>query len=293
MVMGHTSRTSRKDPAHPLRRPVRLVCRIGAGLPFLLLIAAVAVTMAAVGIASQNMPITAASGTGRGTSTPVTRINPLNLQHTCGFQGEPTCPTNQQQWIPLHSTNPGDIIASARASRLFNINAAGNGDTPSLSHLGTPQLVLAFHAGAATSTSGGPDYYLVPIQETAGATLGVVLCQVNAGRTAISVVAIVQYAQPRPAGLVTRMSAQQAIAAMQTRQHVALHASAAPQLIYFPGSAMAQEAGKLTWVSGGESPDDPVWMIPGADGQQHIVGSDGQVYYVNQLPSALQSPSAG
>jgi hypothetical protein len=289
--MAHTRRTTKKDSAPFARGLRRLMHRVGAGLPFLVLIVAIAFTMAAVGFASRHTPVTAASGTGGGANHPGTPVNPLNLQHTCGFQGLPACPTNEQEWIPLRSTNPGDIIAAARTSRLFNINAAGNGDTPSLSRLGIPQLVLAFRANLAVGSD--LDYYLIPIQDTTGATLGVVMCQVNAGRTALSVVDIVQWAHSRPAGQVTSISAQSAVAAVQARQNVALVAGGAPQLIYFPGSAMAQETGKLIWVSGGAQPYDPVWMVPGADGQEHIVGSDGQVYDASQLPAALLSPSAG
>lgn len=290
--MAHLSRISRKASARSIRGLARLARRTGAVLPFLLLVAAIAVTMVAVGIASQHLPTTAASGTGGGNGNRATPINPSSLQHTCGYPGVPSCSTyTDQQWIPLRSTSPGDIIAAARTSRLFNSVSSGNGDTPSLARLGIPQLVLAFRANLTAGSN--LDYYLIPIQDTTDATLGVVMCQVNASRTAISVADIVQWAHSRPAGQITSMSAQSAVAAVQTKHHVGLRVGAAPQFIYFPGSAMAQETGKLTWVSGGEQPYDPVWIVPGADGQQHIVGSDGQVYYASQLPAALQSPSAG
>jgi hypothetical protein len=57
-----------------------------------------------------------------------------------------------------------------------------------------------------------------------------------------------------------------------------------PVLVYIPIDASAQETGKIVWVAGGESPVDPVWLIPGGDGRSHIVGTDGSVHFLDDLP---------
>lgn len=36
------------------------------------------------------------------------------------------------------------------------------------------------------------------------------------------------------------------------------------------------------------NPADPIWLVPGADGQDHIVGADGRAYYLKDLPIAAQ-----
>lgn len=129
-----------------------------------------------------------------------------------------------------------------------------------------------------------PDYYDIPARDASGATIGAVLCQLNSQHTAISVGDIVGYPAPRPAGRITILSDRDAINAVASQAHVALKAGGAAELIYFPFDQMAEDTGKINWKAGGNMPYDPMWLVPGADGHDYLVGSDGHVYAPSQLP---------
>jgi len=277
---GHSSRLSTRK---------RLGRQIATGGAYTLLAGACVITLLAVAFAFNRSPITSASGSPSGTPTAQTPFPDISkAQRTCGFPGLPACPESQIQWIPLASQAPGDVMAAAKTSRLFGINTGGRGDTPSLAHLGTPQLVRALVSAGAPSV---PDYFDLPILDTNGTIIGVVLCELNQSHSAIAVVAIIQYGRSRSSGALAEVSMQQAVTDVASQHAVTLRAGAQPQLVYFPFNFNAQETGKLNWVAGGESPDDPVWDIPGADGKDHIVGSDGHVYYVNDLPTMTTASS--
>lgn len=267
---------------HPKHAMARAAWRaLRAGGPYALLgLAIVTLVLAVAGVVGAGVPRTIASGTG-GSSTGNRPPVPANMKHTCGFPGLPACPVATPQWISLRSTSGADIVAAARQSNLFNINTSGQGDTPSLSRLGTPVLELAL---SKSGVGQGPDYYLIPIQDSTGATLGVIMCQVNAARTAIYVSAIAQWMHVRPAGQVTVVSAQAAASDLEAQAHVALRAGTAPQLVYFLNSYAAVNSGASAWNAGGVAIDDPVWLLMGADGMNRVVGTDGHVYSTSQVP---------
>ena len=246
-------------------------------------IAAIAVVIMVVVVAAGGRIVSTVAGQGGGGRS----VAPALAQHPCGFPGKPACPTAQKQWIPLPSTSSADVVAAARRSDFFGINSAGKGDTPSLAHLGDAQLVLAMR-GAGVDPSAAPNYFDIPILTATNAPLGVVLCEVNSTNSAIAVVAIVQYAQPRATGALARLDQGTALAALTAQHHTTLRAGAQAQLVYLPTVAMAQQTGRIIWVAGGASPDDPIWAFPGADGQQHVVGDDGHVYFVSELPVNAQ-----
>lgn len=194
-----------------------------------------------------------------------------------------TTQASSGDWIPLRSNAPADILAAARQSSLFQQNLAGSGDHVSdLSRLGQPALVLAMQPpGAAVGQY--PDFYVVPILDTSGQATDAAELALNPSHTAIQVIAIVTYSQPHPHGVIARMTSSTALAAISAR-HVALASGASPRLVYFPADATAQETGQVTWTGGGEYPADPIWLVPGADGSDHVVGVDGRVYSPAQLP---------
>lgn len=186
-------------------------------------------------------------------------------------------------WIPLRSTAPSDVLAAARQSSLFQKNLAGSGDHVSdLSRLGQPVLVTALQPPGA-ATGAYPDFYVVPILDAKGQATDAAELALNPAHAAIQVVAIVTYSQPHPQGAIARMPSSAALAATSA-QHMSLRSGASPRLVYFPADATAQETGQVTWTSGGEYPADPIWLVPGADGRDHLVGADGRVYAPNQLP---------
>lgn len=187
-------------------------------------------------------------------------------------------------WIPLRSTAAADVLAAARQSSLFQQNLAGGGDHVSdLSRLGSPVLVRALQPAGAVAGQY-PDFYVVPILNASGAATDAAELELNPAHTAINVIAIVTYGQPHAHGAIARQTASAAVAAVGAQQHSALRPGAAARLVYFPADAAAQETGQVTWTGGGEFPADPIWLVPGADGRDHLVGIDGRTYYPNQLP---------
>lgn len=186
-------------------------------------------------------------------------------------------------WIPLKSQSPVDILAAARQSPLFAVNRTDGGDhQQDLSRLGAPVLVSAVQP--ARGAPPLPDFYIVPILDASGAATAAAELQLSPARDAINVIAIVTYAQPHPAGAIARQTASAAAATVASRAHVAPRAGAAPRLVYFAGDAQAQEMGTVVWTAGGQSPADPIWLVPGSDGQDRLAGNDGKVYRISQLP---------
>lgn len=193
-------------------------------------------------------------------------------------------------WIPIRSTAPGDLIAAARQSTLFRqadagvVTSDGNGDhMRDLSRPGTPVLVRALRPAGA-SASQYPDFYVVPILDTGGAATDAAELALNPAHTAIHVIAIVTYSQPHAHGAIARMNAGAALAAVRDQHHAAALSGIAPKLVYFPGDAAAQETGQVTWDGGGQFPADPIWVVRGADGHDHVVGANGRAYFPSQLP---------
>lgn len=221
-----------------------------------------------------------ASGTGQG--APVSQGRQGTIQTTCGGPGLPAC-APVEGWIPLHSTSGADIIAAAKRSTLFHVDRSTGGDfLKDISRLGVPQLIQALHV---TGKAKAPDYYVIPIEDASGQTVGSAELELNTTHTAVIVAAIITYHKPYAANSLTWMTPDAAVASVQTHHHVALRPGARPRLVYYPGDAAAQQAGKAHRV-GGQSPAEPVWAVPGVDGQDHIVDTDGQVYLPSELPMA-------
>lgn len=189
-------------------------------------------------------------------------------------------------WIRLTSKSPSAIIAAARKSSLFNVDRSGNGDyLKDLSHLENPVLVRAYHPAGSPSM---PDYYVIPIDNAAGAIVGAAELELNKPHNAIRVTAIVTYPSLRPHGYMARVSMATAIADVTQQRHIRMKAGAINMLIYFPVDAYLQKTGKIVWNGGGEYPSDPIWLIPGTDGQDYIVGTDGVARHASDLPILKQ-----
>lgn len=239
---------------------------------FLLLGLAVLMLGAALVVTSQRLPVSSAASAGSSSTTDPAGSRAVQAQASPGG------------WIPLRSTAPADILAAARQSSLFQENLAGSGDhVSSLSRLGPPVLVRALQPPGAAAGQY-PDFYVVPILNASGAATDAAELALNQAHTAIQVIAIVTYSQPHPHGAIARQTAATAVAAVGAQQHSALRPGASPQLIYFPADAAAQETGQVTWTGGGEFPADPIWLVPGTDGRDHLVGVDGRTYSPQQLP---------
>jgi hypothetical protein len=183
-------------------------------------------------------------------------------------------------WIALANQSPGAIIQAVRQSRLLHVNRSGTGDyLHDLSRLGTPQLVVGYttHPGATLA-----DYYIVPVLDSAGNSIGGVEACLNADHTAIFVQSVDTYAQPRPHGAVAQVDMAHATKVLATAR---VGFAGQPKLVYFAFDFQGADRGDVVWHGGGQFPSDPVWLVHGFDGRDHIIGTDGVDYAPDQLPA--------
>ena len=188
-------------------------------------------------------------------------------------------------WIPLKSTSSSAIIAAARQSTLFNVNRKGKGDfLKDLSHLETPVLVERSDTGKRRHAR----LLHHPHRQCEGQMVGAAELELNASHTSVQVTSIVTYTSAHPHGQVSHVAKSAALTDLSSQRRIALRSGAQPQLVYIPIDATALETGEVVWNGGGTSPTDPVWLIPGADGQNHLVGTDGHAYAMSSVPVMKQ-----
>jgi hypothetical protein len=251
---------------------------------------AIVTTVAAIALAAHSIQPSAAAGTGTGPSgTQPSDRQTTGVTVTCGAPGQAACRGQPSAWIPLRSSASADILAAVRQSTLFAENRSDSGDhAHDLTRLGSPVFVQAMQpAGTTAPADAGavwPDFFVIPILDVQGNTTDAAEAQLNPAHTALHVIAIVTYTHSRPAGTVTAVTMADAVAAVATQAHTTVRAGSQPRLVYVPIDAAAQETGKIVWTAGGESPTDPLWLISGADGHDRVVGDDGRLYTVAQVP---------
>lgn len=186
-------------------------------------------------------------------------------------------------WIPLASHSDAAILAAVRQSKIVQLVStapAGTDGSWDVSRLGAPVYIAAYRAHATQPTY---DYYIVPGYDSAGQITDLISAMLNQTHTAIFVPGISGYDSAWfPSTLV---SASQAESIVERQQHTALRAGAQPALVYLAGyNTGGVEAGQVKWNAGGGGPQNPIWLIPGADEQDHFVGTDGNAYILAQLP---------
>ena len=201
------------------------------------------------------------------------------IQPTCGVPGKPACPTPDPGWIPLTSTAPGVVLAAMKQTWIFNIDLNDGGDhINDLSHLGTPLLVR----GLSTVGHTNPDFYVLAIMDANGLVTDTGIFELNDNHTALRFTAI-SGVTPRHA--VAQQTSAAAVAAVRNQRHVSPRPAASPYLIYISSiNASDLETGKIVWHAGGLGATDPLWLVPGSDGQNYIYGNDGKVYAQREIP---------
>lgn len=255
-----------------------------------LTIVAVLFAMGSLGNRLSASPSRTASGIGSN-SSPKAVASP-NLNYTCGVTGKPACQAPASDWIPLTANTPDAVLQAARQSALFNENRSSGGDFASgVSRLETPILVRLYkHGNSYVPAAADYDVYAIPVDDASGNIVDVMLCNINASHTAIEVTMIAGV-DPRPHGQLARTPEAQAVSEAHAQHGVSVRAGFTPHLIFIVMDATLIETGKITWKGGGLSAVDPLWVIPGSDGRDHIVGNDGKVYYPGELPTNV-APAA-
>lgn len=195
-------------------------------------------------------------------------------------------PVPEGGWIPLASHSDAAILAAVRQSSFFQFVAAtppGTEGSWDVAHLGAPVYVAAYRAGAHVPQPSY-DYYIVPGYDAAGQITDLIPAKLNQAHSAIAVDSIGGYgpASSFPSSLV---SASQAVSIVERQRHTTLRAGTQPSLIYLAAYDTGDvETGRIKWNGGGGGPQNPIWLVPGADGQDHFVGTDGNAYSLSQLP---------
>ena len=250
-----------------------------AGAGILVLCVAV-VVIGIIGVA-----LMARQAAGRGSAyaalpTPTPAYNVV-ITPTCDAPGKPACPTPDPGWIALASAAPNDVLAAMKQTWIFHIDLNDGGDhIQDLSHLGAPILVR----GLAPAGKTIPGFYVLPIMNARGDITDIGQFELNAAHAALRFVAVTSFDGRYP---VVRQSSSAAITAVRVQRHVALKSGAQPFLVFFPINGDDLRTGKVVWKAGGLWPGEPLWLIPGADGQNYIFGNDGKVYAEGELPMSM------
>ncbi len=208
------------------------------------------------------------------------------MKVTCDAPGLPVCEWHSHanvEWIPIKSTSAADVLAAMKQTTFFQHTQNDGGDhIQDLSHLGTPALVRALQPPTGGTV---PDVYMLPVLDSSAAVSDAVQFELNADHTQLRFSAAITYPSPRASFV--RMTASASVSAVAAQHQTALRANQQPYLVYFPVQAQTPGSGDPVWTKGGDSPFDPAWLVPGADGKDHVVCPDGSVHYPSELPISL------
>jgi hypothetical protein len=252
-------------------------------------VAIIAVVAAIAVISAGARQLTSlASGHGTGTNPNAT---PTLIRPSCGTSTTPACPGAQPDWIPLTADTPQAVLAAWRQSSLYaaaqSSNATGRGDAQyDISRPETPVFVRELHAPGSVNL---PDVWVIPFDTADGMIGYAVVCNINASHTAIEVASISGIGTPRPHGQLARVTENVAVSSVEAQSHTELRPGAQPYLVTMAIDANQLQTGQIVWKAGGLWPGDPLWLVPGADGRDRVLGDDGEVYLASQIPLAKAS----
>ncbi len=261
-----------------MRAPIQLkAILMGAGI-LALAVGVIVVAFAGIEVFSHQAAVRSgrlAAATAGPTPTPLRRDV---SRPTCGVSGKPDCPTPDPGWITFTSTSPGAVLAAMKQTWIFQIDLNDGGDhIDDLSHLGTPFLVRGLAPQGATIA----DYYVLPIMDAHGVITDIGEFELNVTHTALRFAATTSF---DGRFRIVRQTASAAITAVKVQRHVSMRAGTQPYLAFFPIDAYDLETGKVVWKAGGLWPGEPLWLVPGSDGQNYLFGNDDKVYAQREIP---------
>jgi hypothetical protein len=193
---------------------------------------------------------------------------------------------NQQpeRWFSINSGSAADIVSAVQCTATFQSAMQGNDPIAHALQSGTlanPVLVQPYRGDAGLSA-----FWVVPV--------------VNANKYPLALLTFFYQAQTRlihegefdavsgnmfyvnhsfPA-----VTAPMSVTAVGTEQHVTMAQGEAPELIYFPGDLIGLETGTNHWQEGGTSVIDPIWRVPGSDGNWHYVDHFDHAHVSTDIP---------
>jgi hypothetical protein len=193
---------------------------------------------------------------------------------------------NQQpaRWFSINSGSPTDILSAAKCTDLFQSATQGHDLIANALQAGTlanPVLVKPYRSDAGLS-----QFWVVPVLNANKYPLALLTFFYDAQSRLIheaefdAVTGDMFYVtHPFPA-----VTASMSVASVNTEQHSAMAQGEAPELIYFPGDLAGLEAGRNHWQAGGTAVIDPIWRVPGADGDWHYVDHNGHAHMSSEIP---------
>lgn len=199
---------------------------------------------------------------------------------------DPSDPSSTQVWVKVKSPTTADVMTAVRCTPMFQNASVGNdliARAMHTGHLAAPVLVKAYRHDV-----GLADIWIVPVVNQNNLPLAMLAFdydesaqELRAGEFAAVTGNMFYVTHAFPA-----ISSNVAVAAVSTQQHAAMAISHSAELVYFPADTDGLTTGKQQWQGGGTSFLDPIWRIPGADGQWHYVDHNGRTHLSAELPVA-------
>ncbi len=258
-----------------------------------LLAALLSVAVVGAVVAAIAMLLHGANASGAAAETTLKPTATAQLSLSCGTSTTPDCPTpTTGDWIPLSADTPAAVLAVFKQSEMYSAaqtsSTTGVGDAQyDLSRPETPLFVRELRVPGSMVL---PDMYIIPFDTANGAVGYLMLCNVNATHTAIEVNEVMaagtKNGAPVPHDGLVYLSASAAEGVLYAQRHVRLMPRKQPYLVYTPLDPMTA----ASWTGTGRDGFRPLWLVPGADGHDYVIGNDGKAYLPSQIPLAKAGP---
>ncbi len=234
-----------------------------------------------------------------GTPNPSLDLTPtatINTAASCGTSTTPACPSSGGDWIPIASDTPAAVLTAFKQSGMYaaaqNSRATGVGDAQfDLSRPEAPVFERELHIPGGLIV---PDVYVIPFDLSDGSIGAFAICSINATHSAIEADEIVPgglaNGASRPHGQLTPITANAAVAAVHAQRSVQLRAGLQPSFVFVEIDATLIETGQANW-SAPAGPQNPFWLVPGADGHEYLVDTTGKVHLESETPIEMARPT--
>lgn len=282
-----------------MRIPSRLLSATGKAITLTLSVLVVGGFIAVLTLLSHGGSANRTGADASGTPNPSLALTPtvtVNTAASCGTSTTPACPSSGGDWIPIASDTPAAVLTAFKQSGMYaaaqNSRATGVGDAQfDLSRPEAPVFERELHIPGGLIV---PDVYVIPFDLPDGSVGAFAICNVDATHSAIEageiVPGILANGASRPHGQLTPVTANAAIAAVHTQRNVQLRAGLQPSFVFVEIDANLIETGQVNW-SAPAGPQNPFWMVPGADGHEYLVDTAGKAHIESEIPIEMARPT--
>jgi hypothetical protein len=152
---------------------------------------------------------------------------------------------------------------------------------------GAPTLVHPIRMHTGMDIDDCP-HWLLPIYDGAGhlAVLADFIYDYPHHRLSFSTAGMIMPDDPRYRNPFPYLSSEQAATLLKRSRGVDARSDPAPELVFLPMNVgLPEQPGPAAgWHGGGVTPGDSVWLLAGSDDQDYIIGTDGHVCALGDLP---------